>query len=656
MMFRLLAVWGLLLLWAAGPARAQVCPFDTFGPTACFRVYDASGQLLDVPGQAVTVLCSGATIRIRDCSGENFPRQNVRYALGCAPIVPDTTTTRIVPTVTGAPQPLRILQATPAPLSCTTCGAGQQFSRLFEVRARPLPTFTFDYCGTTRTQVFVTITNPQANIRYEVQVGTGPRQPVTTPAGAIYAATPGATDIRVFGNYTDARLCEGVSAPLPYGPQPAPVAPQLTRLQVQSGGLLLSFGALQTAYRYVLEQDAGGGFQRLADIPTSATSYVVAGGSLGNCYRLRLTDACGVLSLPSAALCPVELRVSSTNRQNRLEWTQPAGSAVTDYQILRNDQPLTTVAATLREYLDLAVTCGVTYRYRVIARSAGATSESAERTVLTVASQAPAAPQLTASFRPDGTVEIQPAVPLTDPDSRLLVRRSLGAGTVDVPVPAQLPVLDQPGDVTPALVPCYSARLSDPCGNVSVDGPSACPPVLAAQALDRDGNQIGLTWAEPQGQGSGWSYQLILLDADNREVSRSSLSAGPFPVSAPTPPADRQVLRYRLAATSAGGLTVFSNVAPVTRQLVFAIPTAFTPNGDGLNDVLEIKGRFLKTFNFTLFDRSGLVVFRATERSQTWDGRIRGVEAAPQVFPFQFETTDETGRRIVQRGTVTLLR
>jgi gliding motility-associated-like protein len=178
--------------------------------------------------------------------------------------------------------------------------------------------------------------------------------------------------------------------------------------------------------------------------------------------------------------------------------------------------------------------------------------------------------------------------------------------------------------------------------------------VLAATAADRDGNQVQLSWAEPAGQGSGWSYRLLLLDAGNTVVSSRGVS-GTANLDA-TPPANQQVLRYRLEATSAAGLTVFSNVASVVRHVVVTIPTAFTPNGDGLNDVLEIKGRFLKNFNFTVFDRNGMVVFKATERTQTWDGRVRGVQAAPQVFPYQFEATDETGQRVVQRGTVTLLR
>jgi gliding motility-associated-like protein len=664
MMLRFFGLLAVALLWMVpGRVQAQSCPLDTNPrtPTACFRVYDpATGLPLDVPGQPVTVLCAGSRIRLKDCSGEGFALGTIFYSIGCSSTgsAQDTATFRTVPNTPGQ---LLIQQNTPNPHpgapGFPMNAAGVQYTRVFEVRNPPAPNITFNYCGTGLTQVYVTITNPQANTQYQVQVGNGPRQPVTNPAGAVYTAN-GPGTIVVYGRYRDApNACEGPSNTLTLGPQPAPVAPQLQRLTVQSSGLDLAFAPLQAEYRYVLEQDAGSGFQRLTDIPASATSYTVAGGSLTSCYRLRLTDACGTLSLPSAPLCPVDLRVSSANRENQLQWVQPAGSPVTGYEVLRDQRIIGTLPSTAREYLDQNVTCGVTYRYRVVARSAGGASESLELPLQTVATQAAPAPALTASFRLDNAVEIRPAGTLRDPDSRLLVRRSLGgAAPQDVPVPAQLPVVDQPGAVTPGQVPCYAARLSDPCGNVSNEGPSACPPVLEAKALDREGNQIGLTWAEPNGQGSGWRYRLLLLDADNRELSSSALSPGTFPVLAPVPPADRQVLRYRLEATSSTNTVVYSNVATVKRQLVVVIPTAFTPNGDGLNDVLEIKGRFLKTFNFTVFDRSGLVVFRATERTQTWDGRIRGVQAAPQVFPFQFETTDETGQRFVQRGTVTLLR
>ncbi|KUG07477.1 gliding motility-associated C-terminal domain-containing protein [Solirubrum puertoriconensis] len=641
---------GLLLVLNLGSALAQVCSNDAFGPTACFRVYDdATGQLLDVPGQPVTVLCAGSRIRLRDCSGQNYPRQNIRYIFDCFSTTNtnlDTLTTRTVPNTPGT---LIIQQNTPNPGGPGyPTGTGQLFSRRFEVRARPQPDFTFAYCGTARTQVQITVLQPQANVQYEVQVGSGPRQPVTQPT-AVYAATPGATTITVFGNYRDARICEGATTK-PYPVQAAPQSPVLQRLVVQGATLEFGFAALQPEYRYVLEQDGSS----ITTLPTGSTTFSLANGALGSCYRLRLTDACGSLSLPSAQLCPVSLAATSANGQNQLSWVQPPGSNVTDYQISRNGQVLTTVPATTTAYTDAAVTCGQTYRYQITARTANGTSLSDTRTVQTSVGQAAAPPQLSVSIALDNTVEVTTLGPALGTGSRLQLRRFVGSAAPQLLPPAQqLPVTDQPGAASPERIPCYTGVLIDECGTTSAEGPAACPPTLGAQAADADGNQVRLRWTEPSGQGTGWTYRLITLDANNRELRNQPVSGTAYLDT--QPPTERQVLRYRLAATS-NGRTVYSNIAAVSRRVVVVVPNAFSPNADGLNDVLEVKGRFLSTFNFTIFDRNGVVVFRGTDRTQTWDGRVRGVVAAPQVFSFQFEAIDETGQRVVQHGTITLLR
>ncbi|WP_171025487.1 T9SS type B sorting domain-containing protein [Hymenobacter jeollabukensis] len=657
MMLRCFGLLGCLLGLTIMAAQAQaVCPLDDVGiPGNCFQVYSTTGQLLDVAGpNGPTVLCAGTRIRVRYCGGENIPRTNIRYGLGCSGANTDTITTLTVPS-TG---PLIILQQRPNPFPAGGNGypanrLGLQYSRSFEVRAAPVPAVQVRYCGSPFTQVFVAITNAQSNIRYEIQLGNGPRQPLTQPSGAAYPVPAGAAGLTVYANYTDALLCEG-STPVTFTAPPTAGTPGLQRLAVLPTGLAFTFSGLvnDPSFRYVLEPDAGPG----TPVPATSTTFELPGASLSSCYRLRLTDACGLLNRPSAVLCPVDLQVSSADRQNTLTWSQPAGSTVTAYDLLRDGQPLATVAATDRQYTDQTVTCGVAYRYQVVARSGPATSVSAERTVTTVAAQAAPAPRLTASFRLDNSVEINLAAAAADTASRLLLRRTLGTTTTELPFSRRRPVVDQPGLVTPAQVPCYVGRLTDPCGNASADGPSACPPVLAAVPTDREGNRIDLTWAEPAGQGSGWRYRLILLDEAGQELSSSALSTATQPAQAPAPPTDRQVLRYRLEATSAAGLVVFSNVATVTRKLLVIIPTAFSPNGDGLNDVLEIKGRFLKAFSLTLYDRNGVEVFRATDRAQTWDGRIRGALAAPQVFSYRFEAVDETGQRIIQRATVTLLR
>ena len=100
----------------------------------------------------------------------------------------------------------------------------------------------------------------------------------------------------------------------------------------------------------------------------------------------------------------------------------------------------------------------------------------------------------------------------------------------------------------------------------------------------------------------------------------------------------------------------YSNVAGITRQPSLTIPTAFTPDGDGLNDALEVKGRFLGNYTFVVVDRNGQEVFRGTQRSDVWDGRIAGRAPVPGSYVWRFQQTSDDGTSFARTGAVTILR
>ena len=117
-------------------------------------------------------------------------------------------------------------------------------------------------------------------------------------------------------------------------------------------------------------------------------------------------------------------------------------------------------------------------------------------------------------------------------------------------------------------------------------------------------------------------------------------------------------MRYRLQISGAGlppGTFSYSNRVSITRRLTLAIPTAFTPNGDGLNDVLEVKGRYLRDYTFVVVDRNGQEVFRGTQRNEAWDGRIRGHAPVLGAYAWRFQQTDEDGKSFIATGSVTIL-
>ena len=111
-----------------------------------------------------------------------------------------------------------------------------------------------------------------------------------------------------------------------------------------------------------------------------------------------------------------------------------------------------------------------------------------------------------------------------------------------------------------------------------------------------------------------------------------------------------------MCSSDLGGGRSYSNLVTVTRPIRVVFPTAFTPNGDGLNDILEIKGRFITTYRLIIRDRNGQEVFNTNSPAQRWDGRIKGATPVPGVYVYRFEATDELGQPFVQTGSVTILR
>ena len=93
-----------------------------------------------------------------------------------------------------------------------------------------------------------------------------------------------------------------------------------------------------------------------------------------------------------------------------------------------------------------------------------------------------------------------------------------------------------------------------------------------------------------------------------------------------------------------------------TNPYVF-VPSAFTPNGDGLNDILRpIAVGVQEIKYFRIFNRWGQMIFSTTRNYHGWDGKISGTPQGSNVFVWMVEAIDYTGKSIFLKGTVTLVR
>lgn len=634
-----------LLLTGLNPEIwAQCTPTPNSG--ACFRAYDA------ITGQELPFyLCVGRPVRLRDCSGKALDPAQIYYrqasTIVCSGFV-DTVTT-FTPT---APGVLVVTQNTQGPQGGSQ---GIIFSRNFEVKSTPLPTFTLTTCTPGFVQVTVTDTNYD---QYFVQVGSSAPVPAVRNATVTYP-TNGSSSVSVIGRYNQTGICTGTTTRT-FTPLPPPQRPNLRSLTVQGSTAQFQFGALQSDYVYslqVADAAAVGGYRTVAAaVPPSGTSFSLSNAPLPGCYRLLLQDACqpSVASSASFSICSVALTGSTQNGRNLLSWTT-AGSG--SYTLTRTDGTATVtlpVPGAATQYTDTAVTCGTVYRYRLTQTMGTTTSTSDEVAITTSSGAAPAAPRLNVTFNLLNQVELRAVLARSPAGGQLTYLRN-GQELRVTPARTLRDSLVTPNLADPL---CYAARFQDACGNRSVDSAPVCPVLLGARAANDEGTTIRLNWTALRGPDATVpvSYRVITLSPTNTELKSVPVASGLSFLDL-QPPQDQQVVRYRVEATG-GGLTTpsYSNISSVARQVKVFVPTAFTPNGDGLNDVLELKGRFLDNFRFTVIDRNGQQVFQATTRTQTWDGRIGNEKPASGAYVWRFEATDQEGKRLVQHGTVTIIK
>lgn len=88
------------------------------------------------------------------------------------------------------------------------------------------------------------------------------------------------------------------------------------------------------------------------------------------------------------------------------------------------------------------------------------------------------------------------------------------------------------------------------------------------------------------------------------------------------------------------------------------LPSAFTPNGDGINDVLKAYTNCgVSSFNLQIYNRWGQRLFESSNLSQGWNGIYKEVKVplGAYIYVIRYKTLSSTGNYKVSKGTVTVL-
>lgn len=127
-----------------------------------------------------------------------------------------------------------------------------------------------------------------------------------------------------------------------------------------------------------------------------------------------------------------------------------------------------------------------------------------------------------------------------------------------------------------------------------------------------------------------------------------------------------QTYRYRVIGVRAEAnnqsivpykdIVSISNISDVPVESRLYTPNAFSPNNDGLNEVLEVKGVFIKSFYMEVFNRWGEKLFESNDCYPTWDATFNGIPVPNGVYIYKIQAIGADGKLHSVAKDVTILR
>ncbi|MEY4933987.1 MAG: hypothetical protein RIS64_346 [Bacteroidota bacterium] len=119
---------------------------------------------------------------------------------------------------------------------------------------------------------------------------------------------------------------------------------------------------------------------------------------------------------------------------------------------------------------------------------------------------------------------------------------------------------------------------------------------------------------------------------------------------------------YYVIVTDTNGCKAMAKVlvkvySPECRDPFIYIPNAFSPNGDGNNEMLYVRGENLKQqCYFAVYNRWGEIVFESYSKENGWDGVHKGTPVCPDVYGYYLRGTCKNGEPIFIKGNITVLK
>lgn len=478
----------------------------------------------------------------------------------------------------------------------------------------------------------------------------------------IYLNISSKPKITVTGHYENNPLCSGGRAfSQDVSFQQANLSNiQVTTLEMKADGKLsysyVGIGGINTGVEY--SADNGSSFKKGGSSSASGPlTSNIPGLNIQAIYQVRLQseDRCGG-SLPSDVVTSMKIEAKAKSGTVDLSWNKynvVPGWDFVGYDLYMNNALLKTFTSVDNiKYTDSDVECGYSYSYRVETKlkkgSAVTTSKSADVAV---------------KVDVDGTEKISNAVVSVNADQvlikadvpgkvyNLVIERAESGGNS---LFRRIASLDNVSDYSDAGINpheksyCYTFSF-ETCGRSYRATPPICT-ILLQKSFSTFNWSPDQPFLEPVAK-----YTMIQTGSTGKVEEIDQKQTIPFTPTLGTNSDPEYTFQIR-ASSADGSLKSLSNAIIYKRNPDVFMPTAFTPNDDYKNDELKPIAEQLKSYSFTVFNRTGEVVFHTTDQAVGWDGKVKNSLAELGWYIYKIRFEDGLNQKAEKSGTFMLLR
>lgn len=119
----------------------------------------------------------------------------------------------------------------------------------------------------------------------------------------------------------------------------------------------------------------------------------------------------------------------------------------------------------------------------------------------------------------------------------------------------------------------------------------------------------------------------------------------------------RQFIKQVVYSKTHGCTDTLTKTVYLEPSYAFYVPNTFTPNGDGINDVLIAQISDFQTIEFQIFDRWGQLIFETNQPKVEWNGEVSDGNKAPsETYLYRAKIKDVKNRTHYESGRINILR